>query len=266
MKNVHEKFYGQAVREVERDGVIRHDLWAKAGALSVGDREAAKAIYIDLLARQFSEGAHRAEREDLKQTALGLVQLAGQQSKVLGFRALCWGVWVALVVAIFMFGQHWSNNLYEYYMGAHGAEVVHGLDNKEREIITLDDGKTIMGPTEREYSEAAATVRIPRYKETLPADFPQVAFDSAKEGFISLRIKYGDAAALSLIRGNEKANVLLNQLEDKRNPDYLSAITKYPLPWLLLAVLFGGSLGLVTWFALRTHRRGRFEAPLWMQI
>ena len=266
MKNVHEKFYGQAVWEIENEGVIRRDLWAKAVALSVGDGQAARAIYIDLLARLFSEGAHRAEREDLKQTALDIAQLAGRQGKVIGFKVLCWGIWAALVFATCMFGQHWSNNLYEYYLGAHGAEVVNGLDNKEREVITLDDGKTIKGPTEREYCLAALITRIPEYKKLLPADFPQVAFDSENDDALTLMSKYGTAGAHTLITGNGKANALLNQLEDRRDPDYLSAIKKYPLPWLLLAVLFGGSLGLVTWFAMRTHRRGRFEAPLWMKM
>lgn len=266
MKSVHEKFYGQAVREIECDGVIRHDLWAKAGALSVGDREAAKAIYIDLLARQFAKGANRAEREDLKQTALGIAQLAGKQGKVFGFRALCWGIWAALVFATCMFGQHWVGNLYDYSMGKHGALVVRGLDNKTREDLKLIDGNIVKGPTEREYTQAAIAHTWPDSRQYLPHDFPQIALDSAGMDFDSLRLKYDMLSAVRLNGGNIKAIALLHQLAPKRDRDYILAIKMCPLWWLLLATIFCGALVLATWFALRTHRRGRFEAPLWMQI
>jgi hypothetical protein len=154
VKNVHEKYYGQAVREVERDGVIRHDLWAKAGALSVGDREAAKAIYIDLLARQFSDGAHRAEREDLKQTAFDIAQLAGQQGKVIGFKVLCWGIWAALAFLIYLGVDNWTPKLYEQYVYERTVNAAPGQGDHQQHELTDYEGHKFTEPTEKEYYQA----------------------------------------------------------------------------------------------------------------
>jgi hypothetical protein len=100
----HEKYYGEALREVE-SGTRRDDLWGKAFARGNGDAQKARAIYLDTLARLLEQEAGAPEKAKLLQERTQLVgTLALNAGKGL-LSSIAWGflrIAVCTVIAVIL--------------------------------------------------------------------------------------------------------------------------------------------------------------------
>lgn len=248
--NVHEKFYGQAMQEITSGAPKRHDLWAKAVALSIGDQEAAHAIYLELVARHLSEASLKAERQEMKDTAVFIARQAGEQGKIIGFKALCWGVWAALAFLIYLGVDNWTHKLYEQYVYERTINAAPGQGDHQQEQLTDYEGRKFTEPTEKEYYQAY----MARYMGINIPNLPKAAVDTAEAKYYNYTPESGSILASAYWR----AQILFDHLASLANPDYFAAIRADFWQWLLQGVFFLGALAFLTWKMRVIYRRGYF--------
>lgn len=261
---VHERFYGMAMDEIKGGADRRHDLWAKAIALSKGEVEKTEAIYMDLLARLFSETATKADREELKQTAVNLAVYAGVQGKRIGFNILCLAVWGALSFMIYLGGTNWADKMYEKFAYDFAVHYEPGQGNDKQETFTDPKGHQLTEPTRKEYYQAMIA-------ENTGIEFPglsEMAKSSAHDDYYPLVSRYGDEGASLLGLGKLRAEntfqgLMRSLMETNRN--YIEAAKTNFIPWLLLTVICLGAWYLLTREALKAYRRGYFKSPGWLK-
>lgn len=263
MIDIHEKFYGQAMREINSGAAIRHDLWAKAIALSAGDREAAQSVYLDLLARHFSEAAQKAGREEMKQTAIGIAHLAGRQGKIAGFKVLCWGIWAALSILIYIGATHWVDKLYQGFIYDYSNAIVPTQQDKPL-TFTDPQGHIQTEPTHKQYYQAYVS-KVTGIKFS---DLPEQAIASVRDDSYSLQLTYGEEGGRLLTTGGMTARITYEAVNRdlQFNPNYPLAVKFGPLPWVFMGVICLGAWLLITRKMLKIYRRGYFQAPIWMEV
>lgn len=256
--NVHEKFYGHAMQEITSGAPKRHDLWAKAVALSIGDQEAAHAIYLELVARHLSEASLKAERQEMKDTAVFMARQAGEQGKIIGFKALCWAVWGALSFMIYLGGTNWAYKMYDSFIYDFANTFVPRQDSPPSTFQDLH-GNKLTEPTMKEYYQAV----VEKSTGIAMPGLSELAKTSAHENPYFLGVHYGDEGGHLLSSGYRDAELMYEGIKRALtyNPQYMLAVRTNFFPWSMLAVICLGAWYMMTRMMLKTYRRGYFYKP-----
>ncbi len=213
---IHEDFYGQALQEINQ-GTKRDEIWGKAFALSAGDIQKAKAIYIDLLAHYFS----RISRADKNKKAISV----GKYHALRFSRFLIWLVLLIMLIATF---TTISISIHENY--------------------TLDQANNYQpaGLIQQDYYRAIVAAET----GTGLNDLSEKMKDVATLRTVDIYSKYDSAAAEDIF--NYRQNARRTYSDNIKNaPSYISAIKSNPSTWFLLVLIFSLLISCMTFLVFK---------------
>jgi hypothetical protein len=214
--NVHEKFYGRAVEEIAK-GIRRDDLWAKALALSAGDTKKGQAIYVDLLARHFSDEESAEKTKQQKMMAISATRKAFIVVAKIGvWLLLVGGLTAALVATIGLMKEEYSKEQARNFIPEKEELVPY-----YRVILSIEQGE-------------------PR------GEVPEYVLDSFYLGLMELNDKYSYGRAERMLYNKDSAGYLYRNIVSGSYGWPEEAVKKYPIEWALLVLAFLSALVGVT--------------------
>lgn len=206
---VHEKFYGQAMREIE-SGIKRDDMWAKALALSAGDMKTAKALYVDLLAKFFSDSSSELDKKMRNKAAIKAAHKTWDIFSVFAARSLIWFILISILIAI-------SSSIAIYLHESFKTNFVNNYIPSEESL--------------QPYYKAIVARETGVSNNEIPAE----VMDAISLSPLELNLAYGDQAS-NMMESVADATLIHFRISISAS-GYEAAIQKNPLPWLSLALI-----------------------------
>lgn len=250
--SIHEKYYGQAIREAE-SGVRRDDIWAKAFAEAGGDPIRSKALYIQLVAHHLSAAAASFDREERRRAvadaalqAGGVIAKTGSRAAYIFFILVVWALLSLVLLGIL--GKR-TEGLYKTFVQerAIGLKVADDPRYPRRTLYDLE-GNSFLEPSRQDYYNAA----VLRSTGLLNAPLPE----QLKTNLVPVEVyaKYPEDAAWALLGGMADANQQYTRMILSK-PSIGTAISADPDRWMILYLVIGLLFAGLTWGCFAVAKR-----------
>ncbi|MCS4281710.1 MULTISPECIES: hypothetical protein [Stenotrophomonas] len=249
--SIHEKFYGQAIREAE-SGARRDDIWAKAFAEAGGNPARSKALYIQLVARHLSSVADAFDREERRQAVAEAALYSGgaivRIGKRVAYLMFLWGTWAVLSLALLSLLGNQSQELYRAFVQQQAINLKLPEDPSFARRTFYDaEGAPFLEPTRQDYYNVAVLQSTGLRNAPIPA---QLYGDIRVSDFY---FNYPEAAPI-MLAGITNANQQYSQML-RSKPDVGTVISADTGRWVSLYLIIGLIFVGLTWAVIAMSRR-----------